>query len=103
MYDCIVASVGRSVIRKRMFLYSISEGAGRMLLDLMFALFALITLIRKKKTTVMCKLLQILWRGEMFSSGDVWKYCLLLSDAGRWWQSQEEDGTFRQEWGERSH
>lgn len=81
MYDCIVASVGRSVIRKRMFLYSISEGAGRMLLDLMFALFALITLVRKKNT-IMCRLFQILWRGKLVSSGDAWKYLLLLSDVG---------------------
>ena len=85
-----------------MFLYSISEGAGRMLLDLMFALFALITLVRKKRTRVIRRLLLIQWRGEMLSSEDVWKYCLLPSDAGRWWQSRE-DGTFRQEWGERSH
>lgn len=76
MYDCIVASVGRSVIRKRMFLYSISEGAGRMLLDLMFALFALITLVRKK---IRCRLFQILWRRAAF----FWR-CLEVLLATEW-------------------
>lgn len=45
----MVASVGRSVIRKRIFLNSISEGAGRMLLDLMFALLVLIPLKKNKR------------------------------------------------------
>lgn len=70
----MVASVGRSVIRKRMFLYSISEGAGLMLLlDLMFALFALITLVQTYvgSSSIHC------FADEGFYLVGAWKYFCL--------------------------